>query len=281
MAMIWKCAALILVIVLLACADETTTDKRTEAEFNDSLCDTVGGERETRQPYYIYGEAQKSYVSIDCETDTLVIEGGLDKRSSLDSLQQALFASIVAYKAPVVVIYDTDGRFGQYEHRIRTASRKAGVLFVRLRFDETMNSERLSIVLREPYDMAGTWTQNTDAECVGTIDEDFLLPHLLYSNNGPMTIEQNGNKLTFIFEDKQDMREELAIEGDTLVFLREEWPAGWIAGCDNCKWSELWYEGVLFTVLDDGRAIMVEEVYASQGHTTVCTNEWERQQTLN
>ena len=56
----------------------------------------------------------------------MVYEGGLDKRSSLDSVQQALFYSHVTGKRPAVVIYDTDGREGRFEYRIRIACRKAG-----------------------------------------------------------------------------------------------------------------------------------------------------------
>ena len=66
-------------------------------------------------------------MEVDCETGTLVYEGGLDKRSSLDSVQQALFFSHVTGKRPAVVMYDTDGREGRFEYRIRVACRKAGV----------------------------------------------------------------------------------------------------------------------------------------------------------
>ena len=57
-------------------------------------------------------------------------EGGLDKRSSLDSVQQALFFASLTGKQPAVVIYDTDGRIGPYEHRIRVACEMVGVRFV-------------------------------------------------------------------------------------------------------------------------------------------------------
>ena len=53
----------------------------------------------------------------------------LDKRSSLDSLQQALFFSVLTGKRPAVVIYDTDGQEGQFEYRIRTACQKSGVRY--------------------------------------------------------------------------------------------------------------------------------------------------------
>ena len=35
---------------------------------------------------------------------------GLDRRSSLDSVQQALFYASLTGKMPAVVIYDTDGK---------------------------------------------------------------------------------------------------------------------------------------------------------------------------
>ena len=78
----------------------------------------IDGERETRH-HYTYGGGQRGYVAVDCETEVYVIEGGLDKRSSLDSLQQALFFSVLTGKAPAVVIYDTDGKVGKYERRIQ------------------------------------------------------------------------------------------------------------------------------------------------------------------
>ncbi len=69
-------------------------------------------------------------MEVDCETGTMVYEGGLDKRSSLDSVQQALFFSHVTGKRPAVVMYDTDGgREGRFEYRIRVACRKAGVRY--------------------------------------------------------------------------------------------------------------------------------------------------------
>lgn len=78
--------------------------------------------------YYIY-PGERSYVVVDCETATHVWEGRLDKRSSLDSVQQALFFSVISGKKPGVVIYDTDGQVGQIEYRIRTACQKVGVSF--------------------------------------------------------------------------------------------------------------------------------------------------------
>ena len=98
-----------------------------EAEYNRRFCATVNGETETRHGYTYAGG--RSYVKVDCETSTTVYEGGLDKRSSLDSLQQALFFSVLTGKRPAVVIYDTDGKEGIYEYRIRTACQKSGIRY--------------------------------------------------------------------------------------------------------------------------------------------------------
>ena len=107
-------------------ASETETAPTSEADFNAIFCTEIGGEQEVRLDYsYGLGE---SYVVADCVTADTVWEGGLDKRSSLDSVQQALFFAAVTGKAPGVVIYDTDGVEGQYEFQIRTAAELAGVL---------------------------------------------------------------------------------------------------------------------------------------------------------
>ena len=98
-----------------------------EDDYNRWFCTLVNGETATRHGYTSAGG--RRYVEVDCETGTLVYEGGLDKRSSLDSVQQALFFSHVTGKRPAVVIYDTDGREGRYEYRIRVACRKAGVRY--------------------------------------------------------------------------------------------------------------------------------------------------------
>ena len=78
---------------------------------------------------YTYPTGQ-SYIRVDCETEDTVYEGGLDKRSSLDSVQQALFFAHLTGKEPAVVIYDTDGQIGKYEHRIQVACEAAGVRYL-------------------------------------------------------------------------------------------------------------------------------------------------------
>lgn len=66
-------------------------------------------------------------VRVDCETADSVFELGLDKRSSLDSIQQALFFAHLTGKKPVVVIIDTDGKQGPYETQIHAAAKLAGI----------------------------------------------------------------------------------------------------------------------------------------------------------
>lgn len=100
---------------------------QSETDYNRQFCASIGGLTETRH-YYIYAGG-RSYIQVDCETATMVYEGGLDKRSSLDSIQQALFASYITGKRPAVVIYDTDRKEGQFEYRIKTACQEAGVRY--------------------------------------------------------------------------------------------------------------------------------------------------------
>ena len=112
-----------------------------EDDYNRWFCTMVNGKTETRHGYTSAGG--RSYVEVDCETGTMVYEGGLDKRSSLDSVQQALFFSHVTGKRPAVVIYDTDGREGRFEYRIRIACRKAGVRYEVFRKRPVGRSETL------------------------------------------------------------------------------------------------------------------------------------------
>ncbi|MCI2397852.1 hypothetical protein [Aliiroseovarius subalbicans] len=97
-----------------------------EGNFTAILCSLLlGGETEVRHPYNVGYDLH--FIRVDCENDSHVLEVGLDKRSSLDSVQQALFAASRTGKAPMVVMIDTDGREDQYEYRVRTAAKMAGV----------------------------------------------------------------------------------------------------------------------------------------------------------
>jgi predicted RecB family endonuclease len=66
-------------------------------------------------------------IRVDCETDTHVIEVGLDKRSSTDSVHQAVFAAHLTGKTPMVIMIDRDGRMDQYEFQVRTVAEALGV----------------------------------------------------------------------------------------------------------------------------------------------------------
>lgn len=97
-----------------------------EGHFTAILCSLLlSGEAEVRHNYDVGYE--QGFIRVDCETPGAVLEVGLDKRSSLDSVQQALFAAHLTGKAPMVVMIDTDGHEDRYEFRIRTAARMAGV----------------------------------------------------------------------------------------------------------------------------------------------------------
>lgn len=87
----------------------------------------LGGETETRQHYSVVG--QSHHVRVDCETPGQVIEVGLDKRASIDSLHQALFAAVRTGKEPVIWIIDTDGREGKFEYQIKTVAQQVGVRY--------------------------------------------------------------------------------------------------------------------------------------------------------
>ncbi len=105
---------------------------KNEEYYNNLFCTSVGGQREVKH-YYKYGSNKKSYIKVDCETTDYVYEGGMDKRSSLDSIQQAFFFSILTKKKPAIVVFDTDGRFGKYEHRLKLVSNRLGVKFNRIK----------------------------------------------------------------------------------------------------------------------------------------------------
>lgn len=100
-----------------------------EDYYNELLAKRLGG-REEVVYHFNYTATESSRIRIDIETDEYVIEGGKDKRSSLDSVQQAVFASTLSGKKPAVAIYDTDGKWGKYEHRIWMAAKELGIRYI-------------------------------------------------------------------------------------------------------------------------------------------------------
>ena len=93
----------------------------------------LGGQPEVTHAYRVGDDHHR--IRIDCETEDSVIEVGWDKRSALDSLQQALFAAELTGKRPEILLIDTDGRIGPYETRIRAAAKRAGVGFATIEKD--------------------------------------------------------------------------------------------------------------------------------------------------
>jgi len=110
-----------------------------EAYFNDFLASQLGGQAEVVIKYDFEGPSgEKLYGSIrvDIVTEDKVVEGGLDKRRSLDSLQQAIFASTLTNKHPAVAIYDTDGAWDNIEYRVLTAAKHLCVAFYWVKLNE-------------------------------------------------------------------------------------------------------------------------------------------------
>ena len=106
--------------------------KLNEDYFNIWLANQLGGRTEVSFKYNYNLKGLSPYVAsirVDIVTDEYVIEGGLDKRSSLDSIQQAIFASSLSGKKPAVAIYDTNGLWGKFEHRIWSVAKKLNVKF--------------------------------------------------------------------------------------------------------------------------------------------------------
>ncbi|MCO6384951.1 MAG: hypothetical protein JXQ91_11120 [Vannielia sp.] len=97
-----------------------------ELAFAAIYCALVaGGETEVSHAYNVGYDL--NYIRVDCETDDTVIELGLDKRSSIDSLHQAVFAASLTGKQPMVVMIDTDRREDRYEFQVRTVAQRLGV----------------------------------------------------------------------------------------------------------------------------------------------------------
>ena len=116
-------------IVLCGISATEAYAQHKEDYYNELLAKRLGGRLETVY-HFNYMDTKSSRIRIDIETDDYVIEGGKDKRSSLDSVQQAVFASTLSGKKPAVAIYDTDGKWGKYEHRIWIAAKELGIRYI-------------------------------------------------------------------------------------------------------------------------------------------------------
>ena len=99
----------------------------TETEIAALLCGWLAGaEIEERQYFDMQGE--RRHVRVDCETDSHVIEVGLDGSVSVrDSVHQAVFAAVLTGKVPMVILIDRDGAEGRYELEMRVVAQALGV----------------------------------------------------------------------------------------------------------------------------------------------------------
>ena len=102
---------------------------KNELFYNKKMAACLNGKTETRI-YYERG----SFVLVDIETTTYLIEAGLDnKRSSLDSVQQAAFFHIhKPNKKPMIIIYDTDNKRGVFERQISSVSKRYNIEYKRI-----------------------------------------------------------------------------------------------------------------------------------------------------
>ena len=122
----------------------------TELELAAVICALVfGGESEVRHDYIAAGRSH--HVRVDCETDSHVIEVGLDdRRSSFDSLHQAIFAAELTGKIPVVIIVDTNSVEESVEYQIETTARWGGVNFLTVQKDFVIRLQMTSYLRNGP-----------------------------------------------------------------------------------------------------------------------------------
>ena len=117
------------------CHDGSSSNKGglSENYYNTALASLINGLIEVSYSFIYKTIGNRDYsgsIRIDIVTDQYVIEGGKDIRSSLDSIQQAVFASKISGKLPAVAIYDTDNVWGVYEHRIKEACDELNIKFI-------------------------------------------------------------------------------------------------------------------------------------------------------
>lgn len=125
-----------------------------ETYFTSILCALLlGGETEVAHPYNAGYDLH--HIRVDCENPSHVMEMGLDRRSSLDSVQQALFAASLTGKLPMVVLIDTDGREGPFELRIRKAAEMAGVEYRVYKKDFLIRWQMTEYLRNMPAALAG------------------------------------------------------------------------------------------------------------------------------
>ncbi|MGR3342459.1 MAG: hypothetical protein ACU0DI_04405 [Paracoccaceae bacterium] len=121
-----------------------------EALAIDLLCALLGGEQEVR---HYYGTAQSQhFIQVDCESEEYVMEFGLDKRSSFDSIHQAIFASIITGKKPKIIIIDTDLQESKEEYQIRVAAKELNIEYLSVYLNEIVMLLEIPAV-RQQFDL--------------------------------------------------------------------------------------------------------------------------------
>lgn len=98
-----------------------------EADLIPIICAMVlGGAPEQRVSYDIHEGPH--WVRVDCITEDFAIEIGLDgRRSSYDSVHQAIFYGYLTDRDPMVIMVDTDGVEDNAEFQVRTVAQALGV----------------------------------------------------------------------------------------------------------------------------------------------------------
>ncbi|MEL7466833.1 MAG: hypothetical protein AAFN27_00165 [Pseudomonadota bacterium] len=106
-----------------------------EVFFAGLLCALLGGaDAETAMKFDNQGSERG--IRVDCETPTHVIEIGMDHtNSSRDSIHQAVFASVLTDKIPMVILIDADGNEGRYEQEMRLVTERLGIAYHRCKRD--------------------------------------------------------------------------------------------------------------------------------------------------
>ncbi|MEM9756182.1 MAG: hypothetical protein AAF914_09320 [Pseudomonadota bacterium] len=101
-----------------------------EADYLHIICVLLlGGTPEVRLPYEI--DDGRHHVRADCLTDSHAIEIGLDaRRSSQDSVHQAIFAASLSARDPMVILVDTNGVEEALEYQVETVARSLGVEYL-------------------------------------------------------------------------------------------------------------------------------------------------------
>ena len=121
-----------------------------EVELAALLCAFLSGSV-AETPQYFDVNGLRRHVRVDCETETHVIEVGLDgKPSSRDSLHQALFFAHLTGKTPAVLLIDRDGFEGRYEYEMRQVTGATGVLYLRCSAD-LINRWATTAPMRDGY----------------------------------------------------------------------------------------------------------------------------------